>query len=406
MRVAVTGIGLVTPIGTGRTEVWRNLLAGRCGIGPVASFDTSRHAVHNGAEIEAFVPSALACPSGRRFGRTTQIAITAAEQALADAGLDLDVVDPSRFAVAMGTTSGEPLEIEHFDDLYIEERLDRVGPEFMALYPCHVISGHVAEVFRAAGPNITIPTACAAGNHALAFGFDALRNGRADFVLAGGADAFSRITYTGFARLGAVAPDTCRPFDRDRQGMVPGEGGAVLVLESLSGARRRGAAVYAEILSYGLTCDAHHMTGSHPEGDGAARAMRQALDLAGIEPGSISYISAHGTGTATNDRMETLAAKHIFGDAAYRTPMSSIKSMIGHTMGAASAIEAAVCCLAIDTGHIPPTIHLENADPDCDLDYVPNRAREGEVEIAMNNAYAFGGNNSSVLFGRCGAPSS
>jgi 3-oxoacyl-[acyl-carrier-protein] synthase II len=219
-------------------------------------------------------------------------------------------------------------------------------------------------------------------------------------MLVGGADSFSRITYSGFARLGAIASDTCRPFDRERQGMVPGEGGAVLVLEPLMAARARGARVYAEVLGYGLTCDAHHMTGSHPEGHGAARAMRQALDDAGLEPGAVDYISAHGTGTPTNDRMETLAAKAVFGDRARSVPMSSVKSMIGHTMGAASAIEAAVCSLAIHTGRVPPTIGLREPDPECDLDYVAGEARELPVAVAMNNAYAFGGNNSSVLFGR------
>jgi len=399
MRVAITGLGLVTPVGSGREEAWANLLAGRSGIGPVTSFDTSRHPVHIGAEIPSFAPSPLARPEAGRYGRTSQIAITAAEQALRDARIDLATVDPARLAVAMGTTSGEPLEIERFDDLWVEGALERLGPEFMDLYPCHVISSHLAEVFGAAGPNLTIPTACAAGNYAIAFGLDALRHGCADLVLAGGADSFSRITYTGFARLGAIAPDTCRPFDRERRGMVPGEGGAVLVLEPLDAARSRGAHVYAEVLSYGLTCDAYHMTGSHPEGDGATRAMRQALGSGDIAAAEVGYISAHGTGTPTNDRMESLAAKRVFGPAAHGIPMSSIKSMIGHTMGAASAIEAAICALAIDSGRIPPTINLEQPDPECDLDYVSGQARDCAISVAMNNAYAFGGNNSSVLFG-------
>jgi 3-oxoacyl-[acyl-carrier-protein] synthase II len=400
VRVAVTGIGLVTPVGSGREVVWANLLAGRCGIGPVSSFDTSRHAAHLGAEIRSFEPSPFARPAGRRLGRTSQIAVTAAEEAVSDAAIDLGALDPGRIAVAMGTTSGEPLEIEAFDDLWVGEALDQVGPDFLGLYPCHVISVHLAAALGAAGPNITIPTACAAGNYAIAFGFDALRHGRADLALVGGADSFSRITYTGFARLGAIASDTCRPFDRDRQGMVPGEGGAVLVLERLDTARAREAHVYAEVLSYGLTCDANHMTAAHPEGDGAARAMQQALATGGLEPSAIDYVSAHGTGTPTNDRMETLAAKRVFGAAAYETPMSSIKSMIGHTMGAASAIEAAVCALAIDRGRVPPTINLREPDPECDLDYVAGSARTLGVKVAMNNAYAFGGNNSSVLFQR------
>ena len=217
-------------------------------------------------------------------------------------------------------------------------------------------------------------------------------------MLAGGADAISRITYTGFARLGAITTDRCAPFDRERKGMVPGEGAGVLVLETLEGARARGARIYAEVVGYGLSCDAHHMTASHPEGEGPARAMAMALADAGLDAEQVSYISAHGTGTPTNDRLETLAVKRAFGAAAARVPMSSVKSMLGHTMGAASALEAAVCCLAIAEGWVPPTINYENADPDCDLDYVPNQARQMPVRVAMNNAYAFGGANASVLF--------
>ncbi|HZG51790.1 MAG TPA: beta-ketoacyl-[acyl-carrier-protein] synthase family protein, partial [Pyrinomonadaceae bacterium] len=206
-----------------------------------------------------------------------------------------------------------------------------------------------------------------------------------------------RITYTGFARLGAVAPEICQPFDRNRKGMIPGEGAGVLVLEPLKRAVARGAHIYAEVAGYGLSCDAHHMTAAHPEGDGAARAMRQALEESGTRPEEVSYISAHGTGTLTNDRLETIAVKSLFKEHAYRVPMSSVKSMLGHTMGAASAIEAAVCALAVHDDRIPPTINLDAADPECDLDYVPNHARAHTVNVAMNNAYAFGGNNASLV---------
>jgi 3-oxoacyl-[acyl-carrier-protein] synthase II len=241
-----------------------------------------------------------------------------------------------------------------------------------------------------------IPTACAAGNYALAHASDAIRYGEATLMLAGGSDAFSRITYTGFARLGAIAPARCQPFDKLRKGMVPGEGAAILVLEHRDRAIARGAKIYAELVGYGLTCDANHMTAPH--GDGAARAMQIAMTDAGVRPDEIGYISAHGTGTAVNDRIETMAVKQAFGDAAYRVPMSSIKSMLGHTMGAASAIEAAACSLAVRDDRIPPTINFENPDPECDLDIVPNAARHVPVELSMNNAYAFGGNNASVIF--------
>jgi 3-oxoacyl-[acyl-carrier-protein] synthase II len=301
----------------------------------------------------------------------------------------------------MGTTSGEPLEVERFNDSYLAKELDRVGPEFIGRYPCHLISGNVAEELGFAGVNVMIPTACAAGNYAVAHAFDVLRAGRADVMLAGGSDAFSRITYTGFARLGAVAPEICQPFDRNRKGMIPGEGAGVLVLEPLKRAAARGARIYAEVAGYGLSCDAHHMTAAHPEGDGAARAMTRALEESGMRPEDVSYVSAHGTGTPTNDRLETIAVKRLFGEHAYRVPVSSVKSMLGHTMGAASAIEAAVCALAVHTDRIPPTINLEEPDPECDLDYVPNRAREHTVNVAMNNAYAFGGNNASLVLKKC-----
>jgi 3-oxoacyl-[acyl-carrier-protein] synthase II len=319
--------------------------------------------------------------------------------ALEDAGLEN--LDATRAGVVMGTTSGEPREVERFNDRYLAGEMAGLGPDFMNLYPCHMIAAHVAREVGFGGPVTMIPTACAAGNYAIAHAFGLLRDGKADVMLAGGADAFSRITYAGFSRLGAIAPERCQPFDRNRKGMIPGEGAGVLVLEPLQKARARGARIYAEVAGYGLSCDAHHMTAAHPEADGAARAMEKALADAGIGAQDVSYISAHGTGTPTNDRLEILAVQRVFGQAAQRTPMSSIKSMIGHTMGAASAIEAAVCSLAVSTGRIPPTMNME--EPDGDLDFVPNQAREHDVRVAMNNAYAFGGNNASVIFRRAQA---
>jgi 3-oxoacyl-[acyl-carrier-protein] synthase II len=263
-----------------------------------------------------------------------------------------------------------------------------------------VIPSNVAIEFDLHGPCLMIPTACAAGNYAIGYGFDMIRTGRADVMLAGGADPFSRITYMGFARLGAIAPERCQPFDKNRQGMVPGEGAAVLVLEPLEAAKARGAEIIAEVLGYGVSCDAHHMTAAHPQGDGAIRAMAMAMEGSGITVDDIDYISAHGTGTPTNDRVESLAVRRLFGQRAGDIPMSSIKSMLGHTMGAASAIEAVACALAIDTGVIPPTINYETPDPECDLDYVPNAARKTDPRVILNNAYAFGGNNASLCLAR------
>jgi 3-oxoacyl-[acyl-carrier-protein] synthase II len=322
---------------------------------------------------------------------------------VADAALPLPNPETDDIGIVAGTTSGEPRVIERFNDRYVAGEIDKIDSEFISTYPCNVLAAHVACELGLGGEVVTIPTACAAGNHAIAYAFDALRSAKAQVMLAGGADSFSRITYTGFARLGAIAPELCQPFDLHRKGMIPGEGAAFLVLERFEHAERRSAHFYAEVVGYGLSCDAHHMTAAHPLAQGGVRAMEIALKSAGVDPGQVDYISAHGTGTPTNDRLETIGIKRVFGDHAHRIPISSIKSMLGHTMGAASAIEAVACVLAIAEGCIPPTINLVNPDPECDLDFVPLVARAHKVNVALNNAYAFGGNNSSVVFARCEA---
>jgi 3-oxoacyl-[acyl-carrier-protein] synthase II len=300
----------------------------------------------------------------------------------------------------MGTTSGEPQFVERYNDIRKDSGLDSVPNDMPTKYPCNVIPSRIAIEFGFRGPCLMIPTACAAGNYAIGYGFDWIRSGEADLVLAGGADPFSRITYMGFARLGAIAPERCQPFDHNRKGMIPGEGAAVLVLEPLDRARARGATIYAEMLGYGVSCDSHHMTAAHPQGDGAIRAMSRALKESGVKVADIDYISAHGTGTPTNDRVESIAVKKLFGDRASKVPMSSIKSMLGHTMGAASAIEAAACSMALSTGVIPPTINYEEPDPECEIDCVPNKARQSNPRVVLNNAYAFGGNNASLCLAR------
>lgn len=401
-EVVVTGIGMVTSIGTGREQFWSSLISGHSGFGPVRSFDTSAFQVHLGAEITGFNPNLYVRNlAADAVGRTSQLAIAAARLAICDASLDLASVDLDRAGICLGTTSGEPHFIERLDDHYVAGNLARLGPEFITRYPCHVVPGHVASELGLAGEAMMIPTACAAGNYAIAHASDVLCAGRADIMFAGGSDSFSRITYTGFARLGAIAPEACQPFDRNRKGMIPGEGAAMLLLERKDHAVARGARIYCRVAGYGLSCDAHHMTAAHPNGEGAARAMRTALENSGLSPSDVDYISAHGTGTPTNDRLETIAVKKTFGDLAGKIPISSIKSMLGHTMGAASAIEAAACVLAITQGQIPPTMHLRTEDPECNLDYVPNIGRVHKVRVAMNNAYAFGGNNSSLIFSAC-----
>ena len=401
--VVVTGIGVITSIGSGVEAFWSHLLEGRSGFSKVSSFDTSRFRVHRGAEIEdEGWGEGVLSDSDRTLGRATQLALAATKMALKDADLQEGKLDPARTGIVMGTTAGEPHEIERFNNLDLANQLNDLGARFIDRYPCNNIPGLVAArlgIYGGGGP-VMLPVACAAGACAISHAFDLLQAGEADVMLAGGADAFSRISYAGFAGLLAIAPERCQPFDRNRKGMIPGEGSAVLVLERLEHARARCARTYAEFAGYGLSCDAFHMTGSDPDGRGAARAMEEALGQCGCAAEDVDYISAHGTGTKSNDYHETLAVKRIFGDRAYRTPISSVKSMLGHTMGAASAIEAAVCCLAIVHGIIPPTMNLEEPDPECDLDYVPNEPRKHPVAVAMNNAYAFGGTNASLILKR------
>jgi 3-oxoacyl-[acyl-carrier-protein] synthase II len=399
-RIGVTGVGFVTPIGVGTVQFWENLVAGKSGIGPVRSFSTDAFKVHNGGEVRDFDPAPyFQTLDARRVGRCSQLAIAASRMALDDAGLSRDALSWQRVGVVMGTTMGEPRVLETLDEQWVSLGVTNVDADLVPRYPCHVIPSNVALEFGFNGPNIMIPTACSAGNYAIAYACELLKQKRAEVMVTGGADCFSRIAFTGFARLSAIAPELCQPFSRDRKGMMVAEGAAMLILESLEHARARNAPVYAEVLGYGHACDAFHMTGSHPEGRGTISAMRRALQQSGIEPRNVNYISAHGTGTPTNDRVETIAIREVFGEDAYRIPVSSIKSMMGHTMGAASAIEAGVCVLAIRHEVIPPTINYSDSDPECDLDYVPNRAREHNVKIALNNSAAFGGNNAVTIFG-------
>src|SRR5215472_1907613 len=385
-RVVITGLGLVTPIGAGREMFWSRLTSGANGIGQVESFDTSAFPVHIGAEVKDFDPAQhVRKRPPESLGRGSQLAVAAARMAIEDARIDLSARDRSRIGVSMGTTSGEPGMVERYNDARKADGLESVPAGILPKYPCNVTPSNVAIEFDLHGPCLMIPTACAAGNYAIGYGFDMIRTGRTDLMLAGGADPFSRITYMGFARLGAIAPERCQPFDKNRKGMVPGEGAAVLVLEPLHDAVARGATIYAEVLGYGVSCDSHHMTAAHPQGDGAIRAMAMALKESGRTTDDVDYISAHGTGTPTNDRVEMIAVRSLFGDRAPRVPMSSIKSMIGHTMGAASAIEAVACSLAIHTGVIPPTMNFEEPDEGSDLDYVPNKARGADPEIVLNN---------------------
>jgi 3-oxoacyl-[acyl-carrier-protein] synthase II len=374
-RVVITGAGAINSIGLTQEEFWRNLLAGVSGAGPI----DSRHKVGLRQNVGCEVRKPLRAASLPGVGRATQLAITAADNAIADSGLQ--AADVENADISIGTTMGEP------------EMIDSGRGEVCV--QANAISSGMAKHFHSAGHNITWQTACAAGNYAINSAWRRIATGRTNVALAGGSDAFSRTAFIGFARVGALSPDVCRPFDQKRKGLLLGEGSGMIVLEELERARHRNANIYAEILGCGFSCDAFHITQPHPKADGGLIAMNRGLKQAGVDPENVDYISAHGTGTKFNDLSETVAVKRVFGGR--RVPISSIKAVIGHTLGAASALEAVACCLAIRDRVIPPTWNYEEPDPECDLEVVPNCPREANLKIIMSNSYAFGGTNSSLV---------
>lgn len=393
-RIVVTGLGVVSSIGTGRDLFWQNLLKGVSGISPVTSFDTSKHATHIGGEVKNFRPQDFMDKRKIKFiGRASQMTIAATRLALEDAKLNSEIMRNAKTSVCIGTTVGEMSSFEEADHEWIRSGGDHVNRLAIFKSLSSNIPANVAIEFGFTGRNRIFTTACAAGNYAIGYGYDLLRSGETDFAITGGAEAFSWMVFTGFNRLGAVAGEKCQPFDKNRKGMVPGEGAAVLILETLENALRRQSPIYAEILGYGLSCDASHMTNTQM--DGVARCMHNALDEAGVSCDSVDSISSHGTGTKHNDKTEVAAIKSVFGNR--NIPVNSIKSMLGHTMGAASAIEALACCLSVKNDILPPTINYETPDPECDIDCVPNVAREHKTNIILNNGFAFGGNNCCLV---------
>jgi 3-oxoacyl-[acyl-carrier-protein] synthase II len=397
--VVVTGVGAVTPIGTGREHFWSAVQAGSSGVTEIGRFDTSSYRTHLGCEVKNFdFQEVVGVPPSTGMGRASQLAVAAAHLALSDAELDIArVSEVGTVGVSIGSTCGEIQILEQANQLRLRDGDTAVPWETLRHHPAAMIPAHVGHWFGLSGPNVIVPTACAAGNYSIGWAFDTIRFGRADVMLAGGTDPFSRVAFTGFARLGSLAPQRCQPFDKDRRGILVGEGAGIVVLEPLDRAVARGAPILAEILGYAISSDGHHMTAPDPRGDGISRAIGLAVESAGIAPEEVDYINAHGTGTPVNDKVETLAIKRVFGRHAYELCVSSTKSMIGHTMGAASAIEAIASVLALHDGIVPPTMHYETPDPDCDLDYVPNAARRRPITVALNNAIAFGGNNSCVV---------
>lgn len=395
-RIVVTGIGVISSIGIGKEDFWNALIAGRSGITQITSFDTSDYPTHYGGEIKDFQPERFIGSAAADMGRASGLAVSAALLAAEDAKLDLKNIDRREAGIALGTTMGESQVLERINAAWFKDGENAIDPRLIPMLPANVLSGQAAKRLGLCGPNLVIPTACAAGNYAIGYACDLLRSGRAKIMLAGGADAFSKIAFTGFNRLLAVALEVCRPFDKERKGMLVGEGAAMLVLEPLEQARQRKASIYAEVLGYGLSCDAHHMTA--PYSEGMKEAIEKALCDSGITCRQVDYFNAHGTGTPANDREECAAIKKVFGEYSRSLAVSSIKSMLGHTMGAASAIEAAACCLSVFSDIIPPTINFQTPDPECAIDCVPNACRRQRVDIALNNASAFGGNNAAVIF--------
>ncbi|MGQ3686040.1 MAG: beta-ketoacyl-[acyl-carrier-protein] synthase family protein [Candidatus Loosdrechtia sp.] len=397
-RVVITGVGMITPIGSGKDTFWNALISGVSGVDIVTCIDTSEYKVHKGCEVKNFNYNDYR-KNGvlKQIGKGSQFGIAATKLAIDDGKLDLEKIDLERIGVSVGTTAGEIQILEKVNYIRHKEGEDKVDPYLFLMHPCNNIPANIAIEFGFKGPNTIIPTACAAGNYAIGYAFDLIKFGRVDLMVAGGSDPFSKVAYTGFARLGAIAPEICQPFDKNRKGMMVGEGAGILLLESLDHALQRNAHIYAEIIGYGLSCDAYHITIPHPDGEGVVSAMKKALKSANLKPEDVQYISAHGTGTPANDKAETISIKKVFGEKPAHLAISSIKSMIGHTMGAASAIEAITCALAIQNAIIPPTINYETPDPECDLDYVPNVMRRQGVVVALNNAHAFGGNNSCLV---------
>ena len=403
--VAVTGMGVITSLGLSLEEFWGNCLGGRSGIARITHFDPTDFAVQIAAEAKGFNPEDhMDRVEARKLDRFVQLAVAASDAALKDAALDMSKEDPWRVGVVIGSGVGGigTLEAQHTN--LVTKGPSRVSPYFVPMMIVDMASGVVSMRGGFKGPNFATVSACASGAHAIGEAFRILQYGGADVMIAGGAEgAVTPMTVAGFASMKALSrrngepARASRPFDKDRDGFVLGEGAGVLVLETLDHARARGARVYAELAGYGMSADAHHMTAPDPQGEGAAMSMRLALMDAGLGAGDVSYINAHGTSTPYNDKIETVAIKSVFGDRAYDVPVNSTKSMVGHLLGAAGAVELAGCVLSIRDGRVHPTINFENRDPDCDLDYVPNEARTMPVRSVLSNSFGFGGHNVSIV---------
>jgi len=407
-RVVVTGLGMLTPLGIGVEASWKACLEGRSGISRIHKFDPSPFKTQVAGQLEEFDRSKyLEAKEARRYDDFCQFALVAAEMALADSGLKITEAIRDRAGSIVGTGFGGLETFERNFKAFLEGGPRKLSPFFIPMMIANMASGLVAIRYGIRGPNTCTVTACAASSHAVGDAFKAIQRGQADVMFAGGTEAsLTALMLAGFDIMKATSTrnhdpqGASRPFDKDRDGFVPAEGAAMLILEELEHARSRQARIYAEILGYGLSNDAHHFTAPDPEGKGAALCMRMALEDAGLAPEKVEYINAHGTSTPLNDAIETLAIKTVFGEHAYKLAVSSTKSMTGHLLGAAGATEAAFTCLAIRDQIAPPTINYETPDPECDLDYVPNKARVMDIKYALSNSFGFGGTNASLIFSK------
>jgi 3-oxoacyl-[acyl-carrier-protein] synthase II len=405
-RVVVTGVGAITPIGNTPAEYWEGLLSGRNGIAPITLFDASQHKCRIAGEVKGFDPQQyLDSKDAKRMDRFAQFAVSASLQALADAQFAINELNAEQVGVIIGTGIGGIKVLEEQQTVYLTKGPDRCSPFMVPMMIANMAAGLTAIHTGAKGPNSCPVTACAAGSNAIGDAFRLIQRGYAQAMLCGGAEAaVTPLSVAGFAsartlsRRNEEPEKACRPFDRDRDGFVMGEGAGILLLEELGHALSRGAKIYAEIIGYGLTCDAYHMTSPVPSGEGATRAIQLAMKDANLSPDRVSYINAHGTSTAANDVTETAAIKKALGESAYKVAISSTKSMTGHLLGGSGGIEAVATVLAIANDRIPPTINLDNPDPECDLDYVPHQSRAQKVDVALSNSFGFGGHNVTLAF--------
>jgi 3-oxoacyl-[acyl-carrier-protein] synthase II len=405
-RVVVTGLGLITPLGIGAGKSWEGLVQGKSGVRRITHFDSAGFATQIAGEVEGFNPEDYIEPKEiKKMDRFIHFGIAAAAMAMDDAQLKVDKANADRVGVYVGSGMGGLPAIEHYHKVLLEKGPRRITPFFIPMLIINLAAGNISIRFGAKGPNSAPATACATGSHAIGDAFKVIQRGDADAMIAGGTEScITAMGIGGFNAMKALSTRNdepqraSRPFDKDRDGFVMGEGAGILVLEELGHARERGAKIYAELVGYGLTADAFHITSPAPEGEGAARCMTMALRDADVAPSMIDYINAHGTSTKYGDELETAAIKSVFGEHAYKLAVSSTKSMTGHLLGAAGGIEAVICCLSIRNSLLPPTINLDNPDAGCDLDFVAHTARPKEVRYALSNSFGFGGTNACLLF--------